>query len=108
MLESEKTTLFILKVSTKPTGSSSFINEVLDFFEKKYKSQNFLLLAVAEKSNYELKENINLFDEKEYLRVFFIEAFANDNDTKGSGDIKGWMEVISSSGEFRYGLCEMK
>ena len=62
MLESEKTTLFILKVSTKPTGSSSFI----------------------------------------------IEAFANDNDTKGSGDIKGWMEVISSSGEFRYGLCEMK
>ncbi len=102
LLSSDQATLFILKVSSAKDGeeNAEFIQGVLEFLKKNYVSQNFMLLAVAEKNHLEFVKLLGECVCDKFLTVRSIEAFADDGNTQTGGDIEGWLDVIGRCGEY--------
>lgn len=102
LLESDQTTLFIVKVPSKKDGkeNAEFIQGVLKFLKEHYVSQKFMLLAVAEKSHLEFIKFLGEDVCDKFLTVRSVEAFAEDENTQTGGDIAGWMDVIGRCGEY--------
>ncbi len=92
LVNSDKKTLFILKVSaTNPTEDSDFIFEVYKILLSMYKSGRFTLLVVMEERSLS-KEILKM--ECDRIKIRTVKEFANDCDTKEGGDREGWVRVI--------------
>lgn len=102
LLNSEEKTLFVLKIHPQERdGGFILIKGVLDFLRKNYISQKFMVLAVLEESNRILRERIGELPIGSQLQVRYISSYANDDETKSGGDIRGWYNALSSVAECR-------
>lgn len=93
LLESEKNTLFVIKIKHDECNDDiKFVKEIYSKLLEKYKSKKFVLLVVLEEK-YLTNELTKL--ESEHLKIRSVKYFARDSETLTGGDLVGWDSVFS-------------
>lgn len=97
LMQSGESTLFVMKIqhfnqSIPVSEQVQNVQSVLDYLLEHFSGQQFLLLAVAERQNW---NDAFASLQNEHLVVDRVEEFAPDYDTLNGGDIQGWMQLLS-------------
>lgn len=92
VLNSDKRTLFLLKVEDKGAENNiAFIQSVVSVMKEKYKSGNFLIVALLEQQAF-TEELRGL--ENDVLKIRSLKKFAPRKHTDTMGDVAGWKKVL--------------